>query len=83
MEVSRTGAILSQLDLATLGLPDTTEGVTIDRSGIVYLVAEEGINGGSTLYTLSPTPVPLPGAAVLLGSALAGLAGMARRRNDS
>jgi len=83
LEVSRTGAILSQLDLATLGLPDTTEGVTIDRSGIVYLVAEEGINGGSTLYTLSPTPVPLPGAAVLLGSALAGLAGMARRRNDS
>jgi len=80
LEVSRTGAILSQLDLATLGLPGTTEGVTIDRSGIVYLVAEEGINGGSTLYTLSPTPVPLPGAAVLLGSALAGLAGVARRR---
>lgn len=80
LEVSRAGAILSQLDLTTLGLPDSTEGVTIDRAGIVYLVAEEGLNGGPTLYALSPTPVPLPGAVVLLGSALTGLAGVARRR---
>lgn len=83
LEVSRAGVILSQLNLGTLGLPDSTEGVTIDREGIVYLVAEEGINGGSTLYTLSPAPVPLPGAVVLLGSALAGLAGVARRRKNS
>lgn len=80
LEVSRAGDIRSQLDLAALGLPDSTEGVTIDRAGIVYLVAEEGLNGGPTLYALSPTPVPLPGAVVLLGSALAGLAGVARRR---
>ncbi|MBV5339371.1 MAG: SdiA-regulated domain-containing protein [Deltaproteobacteria bacterium] len=82
-EVSRTGAILSQLNLGALGLPGSTEGVTIDRAGIVYLVAEEGINEGPTLYTLSPTPVPLPGALVLLGSGLAGLAGVDRRRKNS
>jgi hypothetical protein len=57
------------------------EGVTVDELGNIYLVAEDTGTPNSRLFVLShPAPVPLPGAVWLLGSAIAGVAGFARRR---
>lgn len=77
LEVDRAGNVLSQYDFSALS--DSAEGVTIDADGTIYVVAENG--GNPLLYTLAP--VPLPPALVLLGSALAGLAGVTRRRRTS
>ncbi|GAB6097016.1 hypothetical protein JCM14469_32700 [Desulfatiferula olefinivorans] len=76
LEVDRMGNIQSQFDLS--GLTGSAEGVTIDADGIIYIVAENGST--PTLYTLSPTPVPLPGSLALFGSALAGMAVVRRRK---
>ncbi|MGE0371144.1 MAG: SdiA-regulated domain-containing protein [Gammaproteobacteria bacterium] len=76
LEVDRSGNVLSQYDFSTLA--DSAEGVTIDANGNIYVVAENGDD--PLLFELSPAPVPLPPALVLLGSALAGLAGVMRRR---
>ncbi|HWK51321.1 MAG TPA: SdiA-regulated domain-containing protein, partial [Steroidobacter sp.] len=71
LEVSRTGSVLSMYSLA--GITGIAEGVTIDRNGIIYIVDE-----GPNMYVLAP--VPLPAAAWLLLSGVAGLAGFSRRR---
>lgn len=76
LEVDRSGNVLSQYDFSALA--DSAEGVTIDANGNIYVVAENGDD--PLLFELSPAPVPLPPALVLLGSALAGLAGVMRRR---
>ncbi|MCC6207617.1 MAG: SdiA-regulated domain-containing protein [Gammaproteobacteria bacterium] len=76
LEVDRSGNVLSQYDFSALA--DSAEGVTIDANGNIYIVAENGDN--PLLFELAPAPVPAPPALVLLGSALAGLAGMTRRR---
>ncbi len=73
LEVSRTGTVLSMYSLA--GITDSAEGVTIDRNGTIYIVDE-----GPNMYVLTPTPVPLPAAAWLLLSGVAGLAGFGRRK---
>lgn len=73
LEVSRTGSVLSMYSLA--GITDTAEGVTIDRNGVIYVVDE-----GPNMHVLTPAPVPLPAAAWLLLSGVAGLAGFSRRR---
>jgi uncharacterized protein YjiK len=72
-----TGAALSFFNLASV-TSQAIEGVTVDELGNIYLVAENAGSAPSRLIVLSP--VPLPGAVWLLGSALAGLAGVARRR---
>lgn len=71
LEVSRTGSVLSMYSLA--GITDSAEGVTIDGNGVIYIVDE-----GPNMYVL--TPVPLPAAAWLLLSGVAGLAGFGRRK---
>ncbi len=76
LEIDRSGTILSQFDFS--GLADSAEGVTIDANGNIYVVAENGSN--PQLFVLTPTPVPLPPAALLFGSALAAFAGVVRRR---
>ncbi len=77
MEVDMAGTLLSQFDFT--GLSGSAEGVTIDRDGNIYVVSENG--SAPLLYTLEANPVPVPGSVFLLGTALAGLAGLVRRRN--
>jgi uncharacterized protein YjiK len=72
MEVDRSGGVLSMFSFA--GISDTAEGVTIDSNGIIYIVDE-----GPNLYVLAP--VPLPAAAWLLLSGIAGMASFARRKS--
>ncbi|HKE97130.1 MAG TPA: VPLPA-CTERM sorting domain-containing protein, partial [Povalibacter sp.] len=65
--------VLSMFDFA--GISANAEGVTIDGNGTIYVVDE-----GPSLYVLTPAPVPLPAAAWLLMSGLAGLGAIGRRR---
>jgi uncharacterized protein YjiK len=75
-----TGTVVSLFNLASL-TTQAIEGVTVDELGNIYLVAENAGASPSQLFVLShPAPVPLPGAVWLLGSAIAGVAGFARRR---
>jgi hypothetical protein len=75
-----TGTVVSFFNLAPL-TAQAIEGVTVDELGNIYLVAEDTGTPNSRLFVLShPAPVPLPGAVWLLGSAIAGVAGFARRR---
>lgn len=76
-----TGSVLGMFNLASL-TPQAIEGVTVDELGNIYLVAEDTGTGNSRLLVLSPSPVPVPAAVWLLGSGLAGLAGVARRRRQ-
>jgi uncharacterized protein YjiK len=78
LEVSRSGAVLSMYDLASLS--GSIEGVTIDTEGNIYLVSEEVTGGDPHLFVLSPTPVPLPAGIWLLGSGVAAMGAIRRRR---
>lgn len=71
LEVDRTGSVLSLFDFG--GISSSAEGVTIHANGTIYVVDE-----GPNLYVL--TPVPLPAAAWLMLSGLAGLAGVGYKR---
>lgn len=75
LEVDRTGAVLGMFDLAAAGISGSTEGVTIDADGRIYLVSEDPY-----LYVLAPKPVPVPAAVWLLCSGLGALGAAARRR---
>ncbi|GAA5161552.1 SdiA-regulated domain-containing protein [Viridibacterium curvum] len=84
IEVTRTGTVLSTLDLTNV-LPDNgIEGVTIDESGTIYLIAEQDqtanavANAASKLIVLT-APVPEPGTWAMLIAGL-GLTGIAARR---
>ena len=76
LEVDRSGSVLSMFDFAALS--GDAEGVTIADDGTIYVVDE-----GPHLYVLTPNaPVPLPAAAWLMLSGLAGL-GVIRRRKPT
>jgi hypothetical protein len=88
VEVTRTGQLLSSFDLSGLQI-QTIEGVTLDRSGNIYLVGETGgVTPGdastSGLVVLSRTaaavPEPASWAMLIAGFGLVG--GMARRRRS-
>lgn len=80
-EASPTGQVISSFDLATV-TAQAIEGVTVDHLGNIYLVAEN--NGtsypNSRLFVLTPTAVPVPGAAWLFGSALIGFVKFGRKK---
>ncbi|PZP29883.1 MAG: PEP-CTERM sorting domain-containing protein [Roseateles depolymerans] len=72
VEIDRSGAVLSFLDLAAI-TPQAIEGVTIDENGVIYLVAEDSGTGNSRLITLtSPVPEPSQWALWLTGLGFAG-----------
>ncbi len=79
VEVNSAGTVLSFFDLAGV-TTQAIEGVTVDELGRIYLVAEDSGTPNSRLFVL--TPVPVPAAAWMFGSALAGLAGVARSRRQ-
>ena len=74
LEVTRTGEVLSSIDLRRLS--GTAEGVTIDELGNIYIVDEQP----RVFVFLRPTPaVPEPETYALLLAGL-GLLGFATRR---
>ncbi|RJP66391.1 MAG: PEP-CTERM sorting domain-containing protein [Comamonadaceae bacterium] len=80
LEVTRTGQILSSLNLAGI-TSQAIEGVTVDNLGNLYLVAEDSNTGNSRLFVLAaPVPEPETYAMMLAGLGLLGGAVARRRR---
>jgi uncharacterized protein YjiK len=74
-EMTRMDAVVGSLTLAGAGYE--VEGITMDASGRIYVVSDNGNTGSfSTLFVYAP--VPEPGTCALLLAGLA-LVGMARR----
>lgn len=75
VEATRSGRVVSWLDLSGLTSTQAIEGVTIDERGVIYLVAEQAqgsaapLDAASRLFVL--TPVPEPSSAALLAAGLA------------
>jgi len=87
VEVTRSGVVLSSLDLSGLTSTQNIEGLTIDEQGVIYLVAEQAQGSGapadaaSRLFVLTSTaPIPEPGTYALLLGGLALLGWRARRK---
>jgi uncharacterized protein YjiK len=79
IEVTRSGAVLSSLDLSSL-TTQALEGLTIDEKGVIYLVAEDSGSPSSRLFVLTSTaPIPEPGSVALMLAGLAALGWRVRR----
>lgn len=76
VEATRSGEVVSSLDLSGLTSTQAIEGLTIDERGVIYLVAEQAQGSGapadaaSRLFVLSPVPEPGPWAMLAGGIAL-------------
>ncbi|MBT9463050.1 SdiA-regulated domain-containing protein [Hydrogenophaga sp.] len=80
LEVTRSGQVLSSLDLSGI-TSQAIEGVTVDDLGNLYLVAEDSGTGNSRLFVLAaPVPEPETYAMLLAGLVLMGATAQRRRR---
>ena len=76
-EMTRAGAVAGSLALAGAGYE--VEGITMDASGRIYMVSDNGnALTNSTLFVYAPVPEPTPAALWLAGLGVVGL--LARRR---
>ncbi|NJC33393.1 uncharacterized protein YjiK [Sphingomonas jejuensis] len=89
-EVTRTGALVSSFDLATLGEAGVFEGVTVDRQGNIYLVSDRGSVAATANRTagfvvlgrsVAAVPEPATWAMMIAGFGLVG--GSVRRRRPA
>ncbi len=82
VETTRSGQVLSSLDLSLLNTSQAIEGLTIDENGVIYIVAENGgSSAASRLFVLSSTaPIPEPQTYALLLAGLGVIGALARRR---
>ena len=79
-EMTRSGAVAGSLNL--LGSGYEVEGITMDASGKLYLVSDNG-NTGTHSSLLVYAPIPEPGSYALLLAGLLGVGGLVRRRADA
>jgi uncharacterized protein YjiK len=78
LEVTRTGEIVSRLDLT--GMATKIEGVTVDNDGVIYLVGESGGPSGASALLVLTAPVPEPESYAMMLAGLAAVGAFARRR---
>jgi uncharacterized protein YjiK len=76
-EMTRAGAVAGSLGL--LGSAYEVEGITMDDSGFIYMVSDNG-NTGTNSALLVYAPIPEPGSYALLMAGLLAVSGIARRR---
>lgn len=82
LEVTRTGQVLSSLNLAGI-TSQAIEGVTVDTLGNLYLVAEDSGTSNSRLFVLAaPVPEPETYAMLLAGLGLLGAATRKKKRQQ-